>query len=83
MGDGRLSGLSDITIGNNTVTFTNSNNVSYKVTGFNAQRGYDLAQRNRRGERRLPARAGGAGQPRLDVGRRCCRAAPPRAAQRG
>jgi subtilase family serine protease len=43
MGDGRLSGLSDITIGNNTVTFTNSNNVTYTVTGFNAQRGYDLA----------------------------------------
>jgi subtilase family serine protease len=43
MGDGRLSGLTDITIGNNTVTFTNSNGVTYTVHGFDAQPGYDLA----------------------------------------
>jgi subtilase family serine protease len=43
MGDGRLSGLTDITIGNNTVTFTNSNGKTYTVKGYNAQPGYDLA----------------------------------------
>jgi subtilase family serine protease len=43
MGDGRLSGLTDITIGNNTVTFTNSNNVTYTVKGYNARPGYDMA----------------------------------------
>jgi subtilase family serine protease len=43
MRDGRLSGLTDITIGNNSVTFTNSNGVTYTVQGFNAGPGYDLA----------------------------------------
>jgi subtilase family serine protease len=43
MGDGRDSGLTDITSGNNTVTFTNSDGHTYTVTGYNATRGYDLA----------------------------------------
>jgi subtilase family serine protease len=43
MGDGRLSGLTDITIGNNTVTFTNSDGNTYTVNGYNATPGYDLA----------------------------------------
>jgi len=43
IGDGSGSGLTDITNGNNTVTFTNSNGVTYTVTGYNATRGYDLA----------------------------------------
>jgi subtilase family serine protease len=43
MGDRRQSGLTDITIGNNTVTFTNSNGKTYTVKGYNAQPGYDLA----------------------------------------
>ena len=43
MGDGRSSGLTDITIGNNTVTFTNSNGKTYTVKGYDAQPGYDLA----------------------------------------
>lgn len=43
MGDGWGSGLTDITAGNNTVTFTNSNNVTYTVPGWNAVPGYDLA----------------------------------------
>jgi hypothetical protein len=43
MGDGRFSGLTDITIGNNTVTFTNSDGKTYTVKGYNAQPGYDMA----------------------------------------
>jgi subtilase family serine protease len=43
MSDGRQSGLTDITIGNNTVTFTNSNGKTYTVKGYNARPGYDLA----------------------------------------
>lgn len=43
LGDGWGSGLTDITHGNNTVTFTNSNGVTYTVQGYNAGRGYDLA----------------------------------------
>ncbi len=43
LGDGFGSGIVDITRGNNTVTFTNSNNVTYTVQGYNAVRGYDLA----------------------------------------
>ena len=43
LGDGYGSGLTDITSGNNTVTFTNSNGVTYTVKGYNATRGYDLA----------------------------------------
>ena len=43
MGDGRLSGLTDITIGNNTVTFTNTDGNTYTVKGYNARPGYDLA----------------------------------------
>ena len=35
--------LTDITIGNNTVTFTHSNGQTYTVKGYNAQPGYDLA----------------------------------------
>ena len=38
-----LSGIDDITSGNNTVTFTNSNNVTYTVNGFDAVPGYDMA----------------------------------------
>jgi subtilase family serine protease len=38
-----LSGIVDITSGNNTVTFTNSNNVTYTVNGFVAGPGYDMA----------------------------------------
>ncbi len=43
LGDGWGSGVTDITRGNNTVTFTNSNNVTYRVKGYNAVPGYDLA----------------------------------------
>ena len=43
MGDGPFSGLTDITHGNNTVTFTNSNNATYTVPGWNAVPGYDLS----------------------------------------
>ncbi|HUA04852.1 MAG TPA: S53 family peptidase [Solirubrobacteraceae bacterium] len=43
MGDGRFSGLTDITIGNNTVTFTNTDGKTYTVKGYNATPGYDLA----------------------------------------
>jgi subtilase family serine protease len=43
LGDGPGSGIVDITRGNNTVTFTNSNNVTYTVHGYNAVPGYDLA----------------------------------------
>jgi len=43
MGDGHLSGLTDITIGNNTVTFINSDGNTYTVKGYNATPGYDLA----------------------------------------
>ena len=43
MGSGPWSGLTDITAGNNGVTFTNSNNVTYTLPGFNAGPGYDLA----------------------------------------
>jgi hypothetical protein len=38
-----LTGIADITSGNNTVTFTNSNNVTYTVNGFDAVPGYDMA----------------------------------------
>ncbi len=40
---GPLTGIIDITSGNNTVTFTNSNNTTYTVPGFNAVPGYDMA----------------------------------------
>jgi subtilase family serine protease len=42
---GPLSGITDITSGNNTVTFTNTveDPGTYTVTGFNAVRGYDMA----------------------------------------
>jgi subtilase family serine protease len=44
LGDHRYdSGITDITAGNNDVTFTNSDGVTYTVPGFNAVRGYDLA----------------------------------------
>jgi subtilase family serine protease len=44
MGDGHLSGLSDITIGNNTVTWVQpSTGQTLTVKGFNAGPGYDLA----------------------------------------
>jgi len=36
-------GLTDITSGNNTATFTNSDSNTYTVTGFNAVPGFDLA----------------------------------------
>jgi len=42
MGDGHGSGLNDITIGNNTVTFT-QNGETITVPGWNATPGYDLA----------------------------------------
>lgn len=43
-GDGRSSGLQDITRGNNTVTFTQpSTGQTITVQGFDATRGYDLA----------------------------------------
>jgi subtilase family serine protease len=46
-GDGSWSGLTDITAGNNSVTFTNPSTDPYPgthtVIGFNAVRGYDLA----------------------------------------
>jgi subtilase family serine protease len=42
LGDHSL-GLTDITTGNNTVTFTNGNGVTYKVKGYSAAPGYDLA----------------------------------------
>jgi subtilase family serine protease len=46
VGDGRHSGIVDITSGNNTVTFTNtgpSDPGTFTVQGFNAVSGYDLA----------------------------------------
>ncbi len=44
LGDGRRSGLTDITIGNNTVTWTQpSTGQSLTVQGYNAVAGYDLA----------------------------------------
>jgi subtilase family serine protease len=43
MGDGSGSGLTDILLGNNGVTFTNSNGVTYTLPGYNAGPGYDLA----------------------------------------
>jgi len=43
LGDQWQSGIVDITRGNNTVTFTNSNGVTYTVQGYDATRGYDLA----------------------------------------
>ena len=43
IGDGWGSGLTDITTGNNGVTFTNSNGVTYNLRGYNARPGYDLA----------------------------------------
>jgi subtilase family serine protease len=43
LGDGPGSGITDITSGNNSVTFTNTNGVTYTVDGFNAVPGYDLA----------------------------------------
>ncbi len=43
LGDGPRSGIVDITRGNNTVTFTNSNGQTYTVQGYDAVPGYDLA----------------------------------------
>jgi subtilase family serine protease len=44
MGDGRVSGLTDITIGNNTVTWVQpSTGQTLTVKGYNAVPGYDLA----------------------------------------
>jgi len=44
MGDGRVSGLTDITIGNNSVTWVQpSTGQTLTVKGYNAQPGYDLA----------------------------------------
>ena len=43
MGDGAGSGITDITAGNNAVSFTNSNGVTYSLPGFSAGPGYDLA----------------------------------------
>ncbi len=43
MGDGPGSGLTDVYLGDNTVTFTNSNGVTYTVHGYHATPGYDLA----------------------------------------
>ena len=40
---GRFSGIVDVTSGNNSLTFTNSDNITYTVVGFNAGHGYDLA----------------------------------------
>ncbi len=37
------SGITDITAGDNGVTFTNSNNVTYTVPGYPAVPGYDLS----------------------------------------
>jgi subtilase family serine protease len=38
-----FSGITDITSGNNTVTFTNTNGVTHTVGGYNAGPGYDLS----------------------------------------
>jgi len=43
LGDRNHSGIVDVTSGNNTVTFTNSDNVTYTVNGFTAGPGYDMA----------------------------------------
>ena len=44
LGDGFSSGIKDITLGNNTVTFTQpSSGQTITVQGYNATRGYDLA----------------------------------------
>jgi subtilase family serine protease len=36
-------GIVDITVGNNTITFTNTDNITYTVVGFDAVPGYDMA----------------------------------------
>jgi subtilase family serine protease len=44
LGDHRHdSGIADVTAGDNTVTFMNTDNVTYTVQGFDAVHGYDLA----------------------------------------
>ena len=43
MGDGPWSGLTDVTLGNNGVTFTDSNGVTTTLPGYSAGPGYDLA----------------------------------------
>jgi subtilase family serine protease len=43
LGDGPNSGITDILAGNNGVTFTNSNGVTYTLPGYTAGPGYDLA----------------------------------------
>jgi len=43
MGDGAGSGLTDITLGNNGVTWTNSQGMMESLPGYNAAPGYDLA----------------------------------------
>jgi subtilase family serine protease len=43
LGDQGRSGLTDITSGNNTVTFTNSDGATYTVQGSEAVPGYDMA----------------------------------------
>ncbi len=43
MGDGSGSGLQDVTLGNNGVTWTDSNGNMHTLPGFTAGPGYDLA----------------------------------------
>jgi subtilase family serine protease len=43
MGDGSSSGIQDITLGNNGVTWTDTHGVTHTLAGYNAGPGYDLA----------------------------------------
>jgi hypothetical protein len=43
MGDAPGSGINDVTIGNNGVSWTDSHGISHTLAGFNAGPGYDLA----------------------------------------
>ena len=43
MGDGAGSGITDVTLGNNGVMWTDSHGVTHTLAGYNAGPGYDLA----------------------------------------
>jgi subtilase family serine protease len=43
MGDGMGSGINDVTLGNNGVTWTDTHGVTHTLAGYNAGPGYDLA----------------------------------------
>jgi subtilase family serine protease len=43
MGDGAGSGINDVTLGNNGVTWTDTHGITHTLAGYNAGPGYDLA----------------------------------------